>query len=71
MAINKKLLRKELDYIKAKGGVVSIHWITETYPRVDRIDYLEKLGAITRDRTDKRDSFFPTCVFKIDEEVEI
>lgn len=62
--INKKLLSDEFETIK-KNSRVSIFWITETQARAERIEHLEKIGAITRRRDDTRDSY-PYCVFDTD-----
>ena len=61
--MNRKLLLEEFE--KIKNARVSIFWITETQARAKRIEYLEKIGAITRCRDDRFDSY-PYCVFSTD-----
>lgn len=63
--LNKKLLLKEFEVIK-KSRVVSIFWITATNARAKRISYLEKIGAIVRQRKARADAY-PNCVFDIQE----
>lgn len=64
--INKKLLLKEFQVIK-KARVVSIFWITETNARASRIQHLDKIGAIVRQREARADAY-PYCVFDIHEQ---
>jgi hypothetical protein len=61
--MNQKLLLEEFETIKKVR--VSIFWITETQARAERIEYLEKIGAITRRRDNRFDSY-PYCVFDTD-----
>ena len=63
--MNKKLLQKEFDTIK-KARIVSIFWITSTNARAARIEHLEKIGAIVRQRKSRADAY-PYCVFDVDE----
>ena len=60
--MNTKLLIAELKFL-SEMPVVSIWWITRTAARANRIAYLEKCGAIVRDRSDPRDQY-PYCVFE-------
>jgi hypothetical protein len=64
--LNKKLLLKEFELIK-KNRVVSIFWIIKTNARAKRIMYLEKIGAIVRQRQARADAY-PNCVFEIHEQ---
>ena len=64
--LNKKLLLKEFEAIK-KARIVSIFWITETNARAKRVSYLEKIGAIVRQREARADAY-PNCVFDIHEQ---
>ena len=63
--MNKKLLQKEFDTIK-KARIVSIFWITSTNARAARIEHLEKIGAIVRQRKSRADAY-PYCVFAVNE----
>lgn len=64
--LNKKLLLEEFRSIK-RSRVVSIFWITKTNYRAKRIMYLEKIGAIVRQRQARADAY-PNCVFEIHEQ---
>ena len=63
--MNKKLLQKEFDAIKT-ARIVSIFWITSTNARAVRIEHLERIGAIVRQREVREDAY-PNCVFDVDE----
>jgi hypothetical protein len=64
--LNTKLLLQDFQAIK-KDRVVSIFWITATNARAKRIAYLEKIGAIVRQREARADAY-PNCVFDIHEQ---
>jgi len=64
--LNTKLLLQDFQAIK-KARVVSIFWITATNARAKRITYLEKIGAIVRQREARADAY-PNCVFDVHEQ---
>ena len=64
--INKRLLKKEYEHIR-DNGPVSTEWTTETPARAKRFVFLRKIGAIVRDKDDKRDHS-PYCVYICDDE---